>query len=113
MSHGAILKHRKNQAAECRVRLTGTGLCLGGCSRSLGPKVWVVTPPSLPLSPGCAGNGRAGLALAVQPSVPITLKMPEDVVKRLRSHAQASGMAIGEIVAHAVASFLDKLHRHG
>ena len=39
--------------------------------------------------------------------------MPEDVVKRLRSHAQASGMAIGEIVAHAVASFLDKLHRHG
>ena len=49
----------------------------------------------------------------VQPSVPITLKMPEDVVKRLRSHAQASGMAIGEIVAHAVASFLDKLHRHG
>ena len=54
-----------------------------------------------------------GPALAVQPSVPITLKMPEDVVKRLRSHAQASGMAIGEIVAHAVASFLDKLHRHG
>ena len=54
-----------------------------------------------------------GPALAVQPSIPITLKMPEDVVRRLRSHAQASGMAIGEIVAHAIVSFLDKLRHHG
>jgi predicted DNA-binding transcriptional regulator YafY len=54
-----------------------------------------------------------GPALAVQPSIPITIKMPEDVVKRLRSHAQASGIAIGEIVARAIVSFLDKLHRHG
>ena len=52
-------------------------------------------------------------ALVASPSIPITIKIPVDVVKRLRSHAQASGMTIGEIVAQAIVSFLDKLHRHG
>jgi len=51
--------------------------------------------------------------LVASPSIPITIKIPADVVKRLRSYAQASGMTIGEIVAQAVVSFLDKLHRHG
>ena len=51
--------------------------------------------------------------LVASPSVPITIKIPEDVVIRLRAHAQTSGMAIGEIVAQAIISFLDKLHRHG
>ncbi len=52
-------------------------------------------------------------ALVASPSIPITLKIPADVVNRLRLHAQPSGMTIGEIVAHALVSFLDKLHRHG
>ena len=51
--------------------------------------------------------------LIASPSIPITIKIPADVVKRLRSHAQTSGMTIGEIVAQAIVSFLDKLHRHG
>ena len=51
--------------------------------------------------------------LVTSPSIPITIKIPADVVKRLRSHAQASGMTIGEIVAQAIVSFLDKLQRHG
>ena len=51
--------------------------------------------------------------LVASPSIPITIKIPADVVKRLRSHAQASGMTIGEIVAQAIVSFLDKLQRHG
>ena len=51
--------------------------------------------------------------LVASPSIPITIKIPADVVQRLRSHAQTSRMTIGEIVAQAVVSFLDKLHRHG
>lgn len=51
--------------------------------------------------------------LVASPSIPVTIKIPEDVVNRLRSHAQSSGMTIGEIVAHAIVSFLDKIHRHG
>lgn len=54
-----------------------------------------------------------GPILVVSPSIPITIKMQADIVKRLRSHAQTSGMTIGEIVAQAIVSFLDKLHRHG
>jgi len=51
--------------------------------------------------------------LIASPSIPITIKIPADVLQRLRSHAQTSRMTIGEIVAQAVVSFLDKLHRHG
>ena len=51
--------------------------------------------------------------LVVSPSIPITIKIPADVVSRLRLYAQTSGMTIGEIVAQAIVSFLDKLHRHG
>ena len=47
------------------------------------------------------------------PMVPITIKIPKDVVTQLRSYAQTSGMTIGEIVARAVLSFLDQLRRHG
>ncbi|MCX7107232.1 MAG: hypothetical protein NTV66_06605 [Methylococcales bacterium] len=48
--------------------------------------------------------------LVASPSIPITIKIPADVVQRLRSHAQISSMTIGEIVAQAVVSFLDKLN---
>ena len=51
--------------------------------------------------------------LVASPSIPVTIKIPADVAKRLRSHAQTSGMTIGEIVSHAIVSFLDKLHRLG
>lgn len=51
--------------------------------------------------------------LIASPSIPITIKISADVVKRLRAYAQTSGMTIGEIVAQAVVNFLDKLHRHG
>ena len=51
--------------------------------------------------------------LIASPTIPITIKIPADVVNRLRSHAQTSGMTIGEIVAQAIISFLNKLHRHG
>jgi predicted DNA-binding transcriptional regulator YafY len=47
------------------------------------------------------------------PTVPVTVKIPEDVAIRLRSYAQTSGVSIGEIVAQAVLSFLDKLRSHG
>ena len=58
-------------------------------------------------------QGIDGPVLVTSPSIPITIKIPEDVVIQLRSQAQTSGMTIGEIVAHAIVSFLDKLHRHG
>ena len=40
--------------------------------------------------------------LVASPSIPITIKIPADVVSRLRLYAQTSGMTIGEIVAQAI-----------
>lgn len=46
-------------------------------------------------------------------TIPITIKVPEDVVVKLRTYAKASGLSIGEIVARAVLSFLKKVRGHG
>ena len=48
-----------------------------------------------------------------EPSIPITIKMPADVVAQLRIFAATSDMTIGEIVAHAVRTFLTKVGHHG
>ena len=61
MSHDAILKHRQNPPAECRIRLAGTRLHLGRSGRSIDPKVWLVTQTGLPISSGSAGNRCASL----------------------------------------------------
>jgi predicted DNA-binding transcriptional regulator YafY len=58
-------------------------------------------------------QGIDGPVPVSSPTVPITIKIPEDVVIQLRSYAQSSGLTIGDIVARAVLSFLDKLRRHG
>ena len=47
------------------------------------------------------------------PTIPITIKVPGDVVVKLRAYAQASGLTIGETVARAVLHFLAKASRHG
>jgi hypothetical protein len=47
------------------------------------------------------------------PSIPITIKVPADVVMKLRAYARASGMTIGQTVARAVLRFLAKARRHG
>ena len=48
-----------------------------------------------------------------EPSIPITIKVPGDVVMKLRAYARASGMTIGETVARAVLRFLARARRHG
>jgi hypothetical protein len=49
----------------------------------------------------------------VEPAVPITLKIPADVVRGLRAYSATSGMTMGEIVARAVTAFLAAHPRHG
>jgi len=48
-----------------------------------------------------------------EPSVPVTLKIPGNIVRDLRAHSAASGLTLGEIVARAVAAFLAKARKHG
>ena len=61
MSHDAILKHRQNSPAECRIQLAGTRLHIGRSGRSLDPTVWLVAQTGIPLSSGSAGNRCASL----------------------------------------------------
>lgn len=49
----------------------------------------------------------------VAPTIPITIKVPEDVATTLRAYARASGLNIGDIVARAVLRFLATARRHG
>ena len=48
-----------------------------------------------------------------EPTIPITIKVPGEVVVKLRAYAQASGLTIGETVARAVLRFLAQARRRG
>lgn len=61
MSHDAILKHRQNLPAECRIQLAGRGLHIGRSCRSLDPKVWLVAQTGIPISSGSSDNRSASL----------------------------------------------------
>jgi len=48
-----------------------------------------------------------------EPSVPITLKIPDSIVRDLRRYSTVSGLTLGEIVARAISTFLKAARRHG
>jgi predicted DNA-binding transcriptional regulator YafY len=49
----------------------------------------------------------------VAPSVPITIKMPANVVRDVRAYAVLSGLTIGEIVTRAITAFIAAVRGHG
>jgi predicted DNA-binding transcriptional regulator YafY len=49
----------------------------------------------------------------VEPSVPITLKVPGNIVRDLRAYSSTSGQTLGEIVARAVTGFLATVRERG
>lgn len=49
----------------------------------------------------------------VEAAVPITLKIPANVVRDLRAYSAVSGLTLGEIVARAVSAFLAADREHG
>ena len=60
-----------------------------------------------------AAQGLDHPVIAPAASIPITLKIPSDVVEALRTHAKTSGLTMGEIVARAVSTFLSSARKHG
>jgi len=49
----------------------------------------------------------------VPPSVPITLKVPANIVRDLRDYSLISGLTLSEIVTRAITAFLATVRRHG
>jgi predicted DNA-binding transcriptional regulator YafY len=49
----------------------------------------------------------------VAPSVPITLKMPANVVRDVRAYSVISGLTLSEIVTRAITAFLTAVRGHG
>ena len=49
----------------------------------------------------------------VAPSVPITLKIPANVVRDVRAYSVISGLTISEIVTRAITAFLAAIRGHG
>lgn len=47
------------------------------------------------------------------PTIPMTIKVPSDVVAKLRAYAERSGLTIGETVARAVLRFLAQARGRG
>ena len=49
----------------------------------------------------------------VEPSIPVTFKIPAGVIHDLRAYAASSGLTLGEIVARAITAFLAAVRKHG
>lgn len=49
----------------------------------------------------------------VAASVPITLKMPPNVVRDVRAYSAISGLTLSEIVTRAITAFLAAIRGHG
>jgi hypothetical protein len=49
----------------------------------------------------------------IAPSVPITLKIPANVVRDVRTYSTVSGLTISEIVTRTIMAFLAALRGHG
>ena len=49
----------------------------------------------------------------VAPSVPITLKIPANIVGEVRAYSVISGLTLSEIVTRAIAAFLTAVRGHG
>ncbi|MGA7823034.1 MAG: hypothetical protein WCA14_02510 [Steroidobacteraceae bacterium] len=49
----------------------------------------------------------------VEPSIPVTFKVPANVIRDLRAYAASSGLTLSEIVARAISAFLAAMRRHG
>ena len=47
------------------------------------------------------------------PTIPMTIKVPADVVTKLRAYAQSSGLTISETVARAVLRFIAQARGRG
>ena len=47
------------------------------------------------------------------PSVALTVKIPEDIAEKLRTHAHATGTTIGDVVSRAVLALLAREQRRG
>jgi predicted DNA-binding transcriptional regulator YafY len=47
------------------------------------------------------------------PSMPITFKIPGDVIARLREYSSASGITLSELVTRAIKAFLASSSRNG
>jgi hypothetical protein len=49
----------------------------------------------------------------VEPSVPVTFKIPGDVIQQLRAYSGTSSLTLSEIVTRALKAFLTTMHRRG
>ena len=49
----------------------------------------------------------------VAPSVPITLKIPANIVGEVRAYSVISGLTLSEIVTRAITAFLTAVRGHG
>ncbi len=74
-------------------------------------KLRIAREPGVPLPPGSPGD-RSCSAVG-RTSVPITLKVPENVVRDVRAYSVISGLTISEIVTRAITAFLAAVRGHG
>lgn len=104
MSYGTLNEFRKKSKLNKAFKLLGEGLTLNRVADILVKQFGVSSRQALRYIHE-AQSMKYPVPL-VEPTIPMTIKIPRDVARKLRRFAQASNLTIGEIVAHAVFTLL-------
>ena len=104
MSHAAIDRHAEGSPSERRIRVARSRPQCGGGHHDPVQRLRDLASSSLPLRPQ-ARTLEAPLPVT-EPAIPVTVKLPGDVARRLRAHAASSGLTQGEIVGRALEAFI-------
>jgi hypothetical protein len=54
-----------------------------------------------------------GLVMVAEPALPITFKIPGNVIRTLRAHAAANDLTLSEVVTRAITQFVARASGHG
>ena len=111
MAHGAIDRCSEGRAAERGAQSVGARDKHGRCGGLVVSPVRALATSSVPYLQEAQAIGHA--VPLVAPSVPITIKMPANVVRDVRAYAVLSGLTISEIVTRAITAFIAAVRGHG
>ena len=54
-----------------------------------------------------------GPVTVAEPALPITFKIPGDVIRTLRTYAEANDLTLSEVLTRAITEFVARASRHG
>ncbi len=111
MSYGAINDAQKSERLNAAHSLLARGMGMSEAAVSLSRQFGLSRRQAYRYLQEAETIGHPVPVIA--PSVPITFKVPADIVREVRAYSVISGLTLSEIVTRAITAFLTAVRGHG